>query len=118
MIFFGRNLRYLREKQQLTQEEIAPRAGFKKTTWSNYENGISQPSMDGLIKISNYFGITIDELILGDVPAQDGYAVKQRKHKPYILNDASMLDEELNYLTREVRRLKQDVEEIKRAMLK
>ncbi|HYC30505.1 MAG TPA: helix-turn-helix transcriptional regulator, partial [Chitinophagaceae bacterium] len=78
MIFFGKNLRYLREKQQLTQVEIAPLIGFTKATWSNYENGASQPAMDGLIKISNYFGITLDELIFSDIPAQDGHAVKQR----------------------------------------
>jgi transcriptional regulator with XRE-family HTH domain len=116
MIFFGRNLRYLREKHKLTQDEIASCIGVTNTTWSNYENGVSQPSMEGLIKISNYLGITIDELILGDIPAQDGHAVKQRKHKPYVVNDTtSVFEEELNYLTKEIRRLKKDVEEIKRA---
>ena len=115
MIFFGRNLRYLREKQQLTQDVIASLTGFTKATWSNYESGASQPSMEGLIKISNYFGISLDELIFADVPAQDGHAVKQRKHKPYVVNDASsVLREEIVYLTKEVRQLKKDMEQIKR----
>jgi len=115
MIFFGKNLRYLREKQELTQTEIASLMGFTKATWSNYENGSSQPSMECLVKISNYFGISLDELIFADIPAQDGHAVKQRKHKPYLVNDASsVLREELIYLTKEVRQLKKDMEQIKR----
>lgn len=115
MIFFGKNLRYLREKQQFTQDEIAPLIGFTKSTWSNYENGASQPSLEGLIKISNYFGISLDELIFADVPSHDNHAVKQRKHKPYVVNDASsVLREELVYLTKEVSQLKKDIAEIKR----
>ncbi len=42
---------------------MATALGTNNTTLSNWEKGVSKPDIDIIIKISNYFGISIDELI-------------------------------------------------------
>jgi transcriptional regulator with XRE-family HTH domain len=64
--FFGKNLQYLRREKNLKQHEMQYSLGFSRTTWSNYEKGKSAPSLDGLIRIAKFFGVTLDELIAQD----------------------------------------------------
>lgn len=60
---FENNLRKLRLNKSITQTELAQKLHLSRTAISNYENGKVQPSLDTLIKISEIFEITIDELI-------------------------------------------------------
>ena len=116
--YFGRNLRYLREKNNLTQDDMMPLFGIRNTTCSNYENSVSEPTIQLLIKISKHFGVTLDELITADIHLQDGgNIVKQRKQKSYFLNEtATHLEEpasDLIYIVKELKKLRKDVEAIK-----
>lgn len=118
MNFFGKNLRYLREKNNLTQDDMKPLLGIGNTTCSNYENGVTEPPLELLIKISKYFGVTLDELLTGDITSQHaGNIVKQRRHKPYFANEApARLEEpapELIFIVKELKKLRKDVEAIK-----
>lgn len=60
---FSGNLRYYRLRKGITQKELATALNTNNTTLSNWEKGISKPDIDIIIKISNYFGISIDKLI-------------------------------------------------------
>lgn len=56
MIFFSKNLKYLRTKKGLKQTELAEKIGVRTNTISNYENGISEPDfkiLDLIIKELN-----------------------------------------------------------------
>lgn len=57
------NLKYYRLRKGVTQKRLAAEIGTNNTTLSNWEKGISKPDIDIIIKLSNYFGISIDELI-------------------------------------------------------
>lgn len=59
----GKNIKMLRKQKQLTQKELADMLGYGYTAISNYENGRNEPSIKDLIKISDIFGISVDELI-------------------------------------------------------
>lgn len=62
-IFFGENLHYLREKNNLTLQQIANILGFSRSQWNNYEVNTSYPKFLDLIKISKYFDIRESDLI-------------------------------------------------------
>lgn len=64
---FGRNLRHLRKSVNANGEEIAKIFGVNHSTYSKYENGLVQPSMEGLIAISEFFGVTVDDLLKKDL---------------------------------------------------
>ena len=53
----------LRDKQQVTQQELADAIGVTRQLISAIESGRANPSLNTLIKISRYFSIPIDELL-------------------------------------------------------
>ncbi len=66
--------------------------GFSRTTWSNYEQCRTAPSLDGLIRISRFFGVSLDELIAEDIELK----FEGRKYKKYAYNETLSLVEEPN----------------------
>jgi transcriptional regulator with XRE-family HTH domain len=62
MNYFSKNLRFLREKEGLKQDEFE-RIGIKKGTLSNYELGKTEPKLDLLLGLSKFFRISIDDLL-------------------------------------------------------
>ncbi|MEW4414404.1 helix-turn-helix transcriptional regulator [Clostridium sp. AN503] len=56
-------LKSLRLENNLTQAALADKIGIAKTTIASYEQGINEPNIGTLIKISDYFHVTIDYLV-------------------------------------------------------
>lgn len=61
--FFSNNIKSLRVDNDLTQQEIADALGITRSRYSNYENGINEPSLDILIRLSKLFNCSIDDLL-------------------------------------------------------
>ncbi|MCY1093655.1 helix-turn-helix transcriptional regulator [Bacillus safensis] len=51
-----------RKAKGLTQEELAFKLDYKKSTISNWENGYSNPKMDDAFKVSEILGTDIKTL--------------------------------------------------------
>ncbi len=60
---FNVRLKQLRQKNKLTQGELANILGLKPTAISNYESQRNEPSFDKLIALSNYFDVSCDYLL-------------------------------------------------------
>ena len=60
---FPDNLKILRKKNKLTQEDLASCLNISPKTISSWEKGRSEPKIDFLIRLSDYFNVSIDELI-------------------------------------------------------
>ncbi len=56
-----------RTSQNLSQEELAEKIYVTRQTISNWENGKSYPDIHSLILLSTVFGISLDQLIKGDI---------------------------------------------------
>lgn len=54
--------RELRKEQGLTQEELADALGVSRQTVNAIENGDYNPSTSLAIKLSGYFGTTVNEM--------------------------------------------------------
>ena len=63
----AQNLAFLRKNRGLKQSEIQDRLGFIRNTWSNWENGKSEPNIENLLKIVDFFDIGVEELITSDL---------------------------------------------------
>ena len=63
---FHEKLQELRKSRGLTQEELAEELYVSRTAISKWESGRGYPSIDSLKEISNYFSVTIDELLSTD----------------------------------------------------
>lgn len=62
----GNNLKLLRKRIGKSQEEVAKGMNMTRSTYSGYENGVAQPNIDSLIQLSNFYGVSVDELIKKD----------------------------------------------------
>ena len=61
-------LRYLREKEGLTQPNIAHALHIGQSTYNRYERGIREPDQETLKKIADYFHVSLDFLLKHDRP--------------------------------------------------
>lgn len=59
----GQRLKQLRSEQHITQEKLANILGIAKTTLAAYEQEKSEPSIDTLKKLADYFNVPVDYLI-------------------------------------------------------
>lgn len=63
MIDFGKTLKALRLKNEMTQEQLSKRLGLTKSVISAYETGLRMPSYEVLISISRIFKVSTDYLL-------------------------------------------------------
>ena len=55
-----------RTKKEYTQEQVAESLSVSRQTISNWENGKSLPDIINIIKMSELYDISLDELVKGD----------------------------------------------------
>ncbi len=65
--YFGPNIKLLRARRGRSQEETAIGLDVKRSSWSGYENGSAEPSLDLLVRISSYFRVGLDRLLKDDL---------------------------------------------------
>lgn len=56
-------IKELRNELRLTQQELADKVGISRAVISTYESNINDIPQSNLIKLSRFFGVTIDYLI-------------------------------------------------------
>lgn len=59
-------LQILRKKNGYSQEQLADKLGTARQTISKWENGLAIPELNGLILLSELYGIPIDRLVKDD----------------------------------------------------
>lgn len=74
-------IRFIRKSLGLRQIEFSKIIGVSQAGLSDFENGKITPSVETLIAISNYSGVSIDWILKGDFQAEDMY-----KEKIIVLN--------------------------------
>ena len=63
----GKQIRELRNKHQMNQDELAEKLFVTRQTVSNWENDKSYPDIQSLLLLSNLFEVSLDQLVKGDV---------------------------------------------------
>lgn len=67
MSFFGKNIKKIRSVKGLSQQAFAELFDLKRGTLGAYEEGRSEPKIETIIKIANYFSIQIDALLTDEL---------------------------------------------------
>ena len=60
---FGQRLARLRKEKGFTQEDIADKINISPQAVSKWENDISSPDIQTLIKLSDIFEVSLDDLL-------------------------------------------------------
>lgn len=62
-ILFARRLKELRKSEGMSQSLLASKIGVAQSNVSDWENDISRPEYENLIKLANIFDVTTDYLL-------------------------------------------------------
>lgn len=60
---FGEKLQFLRKEKAISQEQFAEVMNVSRQAVSKWELNQSYPEVDKIIEVSNYFGVSLDELM-------------------------------------------------------
>lgn len=73
------NLKQLRISEGKTQVEIAKAINITQYTYSNYETGYTEPNIETLIKLADYYGVSLDYLVGRKFKNELGYLTENEK---------------------------------------
>ncbi|MGZ3821531.1 MAG: helix-turn-helix domain-containing protein, partial [Mucilaginibacter sp.] len=63
MSIISSNIKFLRKKKGLTQQQFADQVGIKRSLVGAYEEERAEPKYDLLKKVALFFDITVDDFI-------------------------------------------------------
>ena len=78
----GQRLTQLRTGAGLSQDALAERLGVSRQSVSKWETDASVPELDKLVRLSQVFGVTLDELVKGTADAPFGSEATNRTQTP------------------------------------
>lgn len=62
MGIFGDNLKTLRKKRGLTQQELADKVGTNRVNVTKWETGRTEPSLENIVKLADLLDVSLDWL--------------------------------------------------------
>ncbi|MEN9743230.1 MAG: hypothetical protein RLZZ65_1035 [Bacteroidota bacterium] len=65
-MFIAKNLKIIRKRKGLSQEEMAQKLQLNRSTYSGYENEVAQPSLEVLLQIAQSEQISLEALLTKD----------------------------------------------------
>ena len=80
LISIGKFIAELRKQKGLTQEQLGEQIGVSNKTVSRWETGVYMPPADALMKMSELFGVTVNELLSGKRLSEQEYMVAAEKN--------------------------------------
>lgn len=91
------NLKNLRKTKGITQEELAIRLNVVRQTVSKWEKGLSVPDADTLIKLAEFFEVSVSELL--------GTKVEKELDSNIVAEQLSRINEQLAIKNRRSHRI-------------
>lgn len=82
----GARIKKHREKQNISQDELALKVFVSRQTISNWETNKSYPDIKSLTMLSNIFHVTLDDFIKGDIEEMKKIVSKEKIEKFNIMS--------------------------------
>lgn len=78
----GTAISRLRAEKNMSQSDLAEALGVSRQSVSKWETDSSVPELDKLVRISQCFGVTLDELVHGEGESQQKETVPEKVQEP------------------------------------
>lgn len=88
----GENLKDLRIKKDLTQQQVADLLNINRVTYTQYELNKRDPDTNTLIRLADFFGVTTDDLLGRDKPNETSEEKKPKDLEKFLDNQEIMFD--------------------------
>lgn len=60
---FSNQIKKITRRKKLKQQDVADKLGIARTTYASYEQGKREPDHETLVKIADFFGVSLDFLL-------------------------------------------------------
>ena len=67
IMFLKENIKLLRKRRKRSQEDVSANIGITRSAYNSYENGVAEPGIQVLLKLSDFFQVNIDKLLRVDL---------------------------------------------------
>jgi len=82
--FLQQNLRHLRKRLDMSQEQLAEKIGLNRGNIASYENASAEPKFCNLMRLSNFFGVSILDFTQSDLSEESALEKAIQAHaNPY-----------------------------------
>ena len=105
----SKNIRKLRAFKNLNQTQFAELIEVKRSSIGAYEEGRAEPKLDTLQRITNYFKISLDDLIVKDLTVNQ-IAKFDRAYNKATNTDSEPLEKEIKGLKKKINSLEQKID--------
>jgi transcriptional regulator with XRE-family HTH domain len=105
------NIKHLRSDKKMSQTQLEKELGLKRGVVSSYERGINPPPLQFLIDFSDYFQVSIDDLLRLDL-SKEG----EQANEPKQLYTPAPQSNILRIIEEEWQEVKQEMEDLKERM--
>lgn len=79
------NIYKFRTQKNMSQLDLADALEISRQSVSKWETGAAVPELEKLIRMSNLFGISLDELVSGEAPAPKAKPVQDEAPEPKVI---------------------------------
>jgi len=87
-----KNIKYLRKRAGMTQEQFAGEIGIKRSSVGAYEEGRAEPQLQTVLKIAEVFNVSVDQLLSNDLTK----GISDKKNEPSVKVLSITVDQEDN----------------------
>lgn len=105
LVKIGKFLKELRCEKKLTQEQLGEFIGVTNKTISRWENGNYMPPVEMLQALSDFYAVSINEILSGERLTETSYKEKAEENIKTALNQSAFtLKEKINFFKRKWRK--------------
>lgn len=103
--YLSTNIRVLRKRMRLSQEELAQSLGLNRGNIASYENGTAEPKISNLLNMAQFFGVSLIDLaqydlsnehVMASLSRIQGLCPKERSKLQKLYEAAQSFDDFLN----------------------
>ena len=95
-IKFSEVLKKLRKRESINQFDLATNVKLDRSAIANYERGHRLPSVEVLVEISNFFGVSLDYLILGNLKNKLSKDSNNLLDQELMAENVALMDNQMN----------------------
>lgn len=70
-IQLANNLRFLRKRNKLTQNDLCEMLSISRQAYSNYETSKRTPDLDSLLYLAGFYCVNLEDLVLGSLHSRE-----------------------------------------------
>lgn len=107
---FNKNLKYIRQKRNISQQELADKLNLDRSTISRWENNEMDVTVGNALQVANYFNIPIEDLTGKDLTNNDNNKSFDELELLFDKNKDILTDEDKEYMKFIIEKRRRDID--------